>query len=187
MASSEKATEDKRKANLFVFNIVIIYALWKAFAYFVKSSSGTAHDAWLNIIRSLGVAYASVASFILNLFGENTVQTGISVFFPVYNKLMRIEDHCLAIPATVIFIGSILSFTGRWQNKLWFVSMGIVLIVLINLTRVVLVCYIFAHYTRSYYEINHSVVYVVITYTLIFLLIIWWMRSFSGFKKKLDQ
>ena len=174
---------DKRSANLFVINVVVIYALWKAFAYFVKHSGGIVHEAWIKIIYYLGEAYAAVTSFILNAFGENTVRTGISVFFPDFNKLIRVEDHCLAIPATVIFIGSILSFTGRWQNKLWFIPMGIVLIILINLTRLVLLCYIFAHFSKSFYEINHSLVYVILAYTLIFLMIVWWMRRFSGLKE----
>jgi len=180
MQKSETAKGDKRSANLFVLNMIIIYLLWKAFAYFVKHNTGAAHETWNKIIQFLGVIYATVTSAVLNAFGETTVQTGIGVLFPVENKIVYVEDHCLAIPATVIFIGSILSFTGQWQNKLWFIPMGIVLIILINLTRLVLLCYTFAHFPKPFYDINHSLVYVIITYSLIFLLIVWWMKRFSG-------
>ena len=184
MQSTEIAKGDKRSANLFVMNMVVNYLLWKLFAYFVKHNTGAAHEAWIKVIYFLGTVYASVTSAILNAFGENTVQIGIRVFFPDYNKEIRVEEHCLAIPATVIFVGSILTFTGRWQNKLWFIPMGIALIILINLTRLVALCYTFVHFERPFYEVNHSFIYVVITYCLIFLLIVWWMRRFSGLNSK---
>jgi exosortase/archaeosortase family protein len=186
MQLPKRIKKGKQSANLFVVNIVVIYLLWKAFAYMVKHTNGWIHEIWLGIVCYLGEAYAAVTSFILNMFWENTVRLGISVFFPLFNKLIRVEDHCLAIPATVIFVGSILSFTGSWRNKIWFVPMGVLMIVIINIIRLVLLCYIFAHFSKSFYEINHSLVYVVITYTLIFLLIVWWMKKFAVENKNND-
>lgn len=77
---------DRRSANLFVVNIVVIYALWKGFAYLVKHTNGKLHDTWMSVICYLGEAYASAASLILNLFGEKTMRYGISVFFPISIK-----------------------------------------------------------------------------------------------------
>ena len=169
----------KRSAGLYVFNMFIIYALWKMFAYYVKHSNGFVQQAWGRIIYRLGTVYASVTSLILNLFGEKTTHDGIGVLFLLLNKKINIQDHCLAIPATIIFIGTILLFTGSWKSKLWFIPIGIFLIVLINITRLVFLCYTFAHFPRPYFDINHSLVYVVITYTLVFLMIVFWMRKFA--------
>ncbi len=169
----------KDPANLFVLNIFIVYAGWKAFSYYIKNSSGWAHSSWLKLIIVLGKAYAAATCVVLNTFGEFTVRDGISVFYPVLNRKIRVEDHCLAIPATVIFIGTILLFKGSWKNKLWFIPVGILCISAINLLRLVFVCYTFAHFSEAFFDINHSVIYVVITYSLIFLLIAWWMRNFT--------
>ena len=169
----------KDRANLFVLNIFVVYALWKAFAYYVKNSTGQVHTAWLNFIIYLGSAYAAATSFVLNVFGENTVHNGIAVFYPVLYRRITVEDHCLAIPATVIFTGTILLFRGSWKNKLWFVPMGILFIAIINMLRLVSLCYIFAHYSQKFFDINHSLIYVVLTYSLIFLLIVWWMKKFA--------
>ena len=171
--------QNKRQANLFLINMVLVYAGWKAFAYYVGHSNGFAQEIWSRAIYSLEVAYASATSDVLSFFGENTLSKGNSVIYPVLNKIITVADHCLAIPATVIFIGTILFFKGEWKDKLWFIPLGILFIVIINLIRLVFLCYTFAHFPRPYFDINHSLVYVVITYALIFLLIVWWMKKFA--------
>lgn len=183
MQAAGKKNWIKDPANLFVINMLMVYLVWKAFAYYQIHSNGFVHAGWQRLIIFLGSAYAAITSFILNLMGEVTVPRGIAVFYPVQYKLMRIEDHCLAIPATVIFVGTILLFSGSWKNKLWFIPMGIFFIVVINLIRLVFVCETFVYFTKEFFEINHSVIYVVITYALIFGLIVWWMKKFSGQKQ----
>jgi len=170
----------KNPANLFVLNMLVVYLLWKAFSYYQKHTHGFVHIKWQKIIVFLGGVYAAITSFILNIFGEYTLHNGFEVFYPTQNKIIRIEDHCLALPATVIFVGTILLFKGDWRNKLWFIPLGILLIVIINLVRLVFVCETFVYFTKEFFEINHSVIYVIITYALIFLLIVWWMKKFAG-------
>jgi exosortase/archaeosortase family protein len=169
----------KDSANLFVINILIVYAAWKALSYYLKNSNGSMHKAWLNLVVFLGGVYASATSFVLNIFGEDTVHDGISVFYPVLYRKINVEDHCLAIPAMVIFTGTILFFTGNWKNKFWFIPLGLLMIAVINVARLVLLCYTFAHFSERFFDINHSLIYVVMTYALIFLLIVWWIRKFS--------
>jgi exosortase/archaeosortase family protein len=170
----------KDNANLFVINILLVYALWKAFAYYVKNSTGAIHVAWIKFIVFLGSVYAWATSLVLNAFGEDTVHNGIAIFYPVLYRKITVEDHCLAIPATVIFTGTILLFTGSRKNKLWFIPMGILLIAMINVIRLVFLSYIFAHFSKEFFDINHSLIYVVLTYSLIFLMIVWWMRKFAA-------
>ena len=179
MHAEMEGKKDKSKATLFVINMFAVYLGWKLFSYYVKHSSGFLHNDWDHVIYFLGSVYASITAFILNSIGENATHSGIAVFYPEFRKTILVADHCLAIPATIIFIGTIVLFEGDWRNKLWFVPMGVMLIILINLVRLVLLCYIFAHYPLPFYEINHSLVYVVLTYALIFLLIVWWMKKFA--------
>jgi exosortase/archaeosortase family protein len=166
-------------ANLFVFNMVVVYAAWKVFSFYVNHSSGFMHTAWIKAIVFLGTAYASVTSFLLNILGERTAYYGIEIYYPVQNRIIRVEDHCLAIPATIIFVGTIALFTGSWKDKLWFIPMGILFIVIINILRLIFVCETFVYFTNQFFEINHTVIYVLITYALIFVLIIWWMKKFA--------
>lgn len=168
----------KDEANLFVIKILAVYAGWKIIHYFLLHTVVAGH-LWLKLIDRLGSFYAGMSSAILNLTGEETYHTGISVVYQYSGRSILAEEHCLAIPAIVVFIGSILFFTGSWKNKLWFIPMGVFAVIVINTIRFVFLCYTFEHFSLSFFEINHSLIYVVITYSLIMLLIIWWMQKFS--------
>ena len=175
------------RAKLFVFSIFFIYAFWKCFFYFVHHGNSSAKAAWAKFVYLLGAAYATATSFVLGIYGEHVTHDGILVLYIYPARIIRVEEHCLAIPATVIFIGTVLAFQGAWKNKAWFIPAGILLIVLINLVRLVLLCYIFAHFTKDFFDINHSLVFVAITYSLVFVLLVMWMTRFSEVKSKVNE
>lgn len=167
------------KANSFVIKIVGVYALWKAFHYWATKPDSLLHVQWLTLIETLGTFYASMTSAALNLLNQNTTSKGIEVIYLISNRHIRVEDHCLAIPAMVVFTFSILLFDGQWKHKFWFIPLGWLGIFLINLTRLMFVCYAFENFSQQFYEINHSFIYVFITYGLIFAMIMWWMKKFA--------
>jgi len=173
----------KDRGIIFVLSIFFIYAVWKAFFYCVHHGDSRAVEYWGRFINFLGAEYAVASSLILNVFGECTTYKGISVIYHNPARIIRVEEHCLAIPATVIFVGTIALFRGDWKNKLWFIPFGVLLIIAINLIRLVFLCYIFAHYTRNFFDINHSMVFVIITYSLVFSLFMLWITKFSQIKR----
>jgi exosortase/archaeosortase family protein len=192
-------TTDKAKrfynseANMFVVKIVLVYMVWKAVRYFLLLH-GPLSSWWDGFVCFIGMQYAWLTSMILSLFNEHTVPvsqaffdpekgrtiTAGAVFYPLpLNRIIYVVEHCLAIPATIIFISAIAIYRGSWKNKLWFIPMGVFAIACINLIRLVLLCYTFAHFSKLFFDVNHSVIYVAVTYTLIMLLIIWWMKKYG--------
>jgi exosortase/archaeosortase family protein len=167
------------RANLFVIKVVGVYAVWKLFHYYIQHSSGIPQQIWLTVIEKMGGFYAVITSAVLNIFGEETIRQGIKIVYIHSQNNIRVEDHCLAIPAMVIFTFSIALFNGTWKNKLWFIPLGLLGIFIINVIRLVSLSYIFEHFTRKFYDINHSLIYVVITYALVFLMIMWWMKKYD--------
>jgi exosortase/archaeosortase family protein len=172
------------RANLFVLNIFLVYAAWKVFSYYVKHTNGYVRIGWDKFVYFLGIIYASAASGLLNLFGQRTFRSGIVVFFERDHANLRIEDHCLAIPATIVFIGSVILFRDNWQSKFWFIPLGIACIFFINLLRIAALCILFEYYSAQFFAINHKVVSVVLSYGLIMALIVWWMRRFDTNESK---
>ena len=170
--------EDKH-AYFFVVKIIAVYAVWKLVHYFLLLPNTALNQTWMSWINALGNFYAGITSGALNLFGEETIHQGIRIIYTHSENNIRVEEHCLAIPATLIFTGSILFFAGSWKNKLWFIPLGIFAVFVINTIRLVLLSYTFEHFSATFFDINHSFVYVVITYSLIMLLIVWWMKKFS--------
>ena len=170
----------QNKANSFVIKIVGVYAIWKLFHYWVNKPNTLLHNAWADLIQAMGTGYAAITSQALNIFGAETFGQGIAVVYQHSQSSIRIEDHCLAIPAMVVFTFTILLFGGQWKNKLWFIPLGLFGIFIINLIRLMFVCYAFEHFSQRFYDINHSIVYVVATYSLILAMIMWWMKRFDG-------
>jgi exosortase/archaeosortase family protein len=64
------------------------------------------------------------------------------------------------------------------QAKLWFIPLGLMLIFMINVFRLLALILIQAHY-NSYFDFAHDYLYVVVTYSLIFVLVMWWMNRWA--------
>jgi exosortase/archaeosortase family protein len=166
------------KANQFVIKVFLAYGIWKLMYRFFLNQ-GPLSEWWRGFTYSLGTLYASVTSTLLNAVGQHTNSSGKYIVYITSLKRIAVSEHCLALPAMLIFTLSILLFTGAWKNKLWFVPLGLAGIALINIFRLALLSITFEKYSTQNYEINHSYVYVAVTYGLIFLLIYWWMKKFS--------
>ena len=161
----------------FVIILFSIYAIWKILLHFLLHGIWKAE--WKHITDAIGTAYAAASNQILHIMGENTTYYGNLVVFLDSTKTMGVEEHCDGIPAMLLFAGSILLFSGSWKNKLWFVPMGLAVIITINLIRIVFTCYAWEHFSKFYFELNHSFIYVVITYGAILWMINIWMNKYS--------
>ncbi len=119
---------------------------------------------WAQFTFSFGLFYAHVTSPILKFLGEPNFTSGIHFFFdrPGGRWDMAVTEHCLAIPAMVIFSAIILAFPGSFKNKLWFIPLGVFFIFLINIVRLVFLCLVFVHYPYNIYSFFHKYVYVLI-------------------------
>ena len=87
-----------------------------------------------------------------------------------------VQEHCLAIPAMVIFAGSVLLFKGRWLDKAVFLVQGLIGIILINIIRLIFVSLAWVYLSAYYFKMHHSVIYVVAMYGFIFYMIVRWMN-----------
>jgi exosortase/archaeosortase family protein len=178
----------KSPANQFVIKILLAYGAWKLLYYFLTHGPGPVTNAYNDFTTAFGIFYAQVSSPILKLLGEPNTPSGIHILFDRPNGRwdMWVTEHCLAIPAMVIFSAIIFAFPGNPKAKLWFIPLGVFLIFLINIVRLVFLCLVYVHYPFHIFNFFHKYVYVLITYGLIFLLIVYWIRKYSLAGKKLQ-
>jgi len=161
---------------LIPIKIIFVYILWKAFYFFASIPDTALHRFWLDFVARLGAVYAMAAGFILTICGMKAVSQGIIIHLVESGRQVLVLDHCLAIPAMVVFIGSVLFFRGRFKDKALFLLMGLSGIVLINLIRLILVSYAWVYLPAQVYIFHHSLLYVVIMYGFIFYMIASWMN-----------
>lgn len=162
--------------------IIVSYLLWKLFYHFADMNGTALGMFWDRLTFAFGREMASVTTLILQIFGMHVASSGTLIHLLESGKDVSIEEHCLAIPASVVFVISILSFKGSFKDKLWFISLGLFGIQLINLIRVSFLAWVLAYRPAAMFILHHSVVTVGVTYGLIFLMVIWWMRRNTGIK-----
>lgn len=92
-----------------------------------------------------------------------------------------IGDRCDGVPLFVVFAIFIIAFAGPWKQKLWFIPLGILLIHLLNAIRVAVLC-IVVTISYDWLNFNHDYTFYIVVYGAVFLLWIWWVRRFSGWR-----
>lgn len=94
-------------------------------------------DEWI----SLNVAV--MAGAILQLFGTDVFVIGRIVYVVGAPGVgANIVDECNALPTLGLFIGFVLAFPGKWQHRLWFIPLGLLVIHTANVLRVVLLVHL---------------------------------------------
>jgi exosortase/archaeosortase family protein len=157
------------------FKVVAVYLVWKAFHYWVSLGGTPVNHLWTKFIFGVGHFYALAAGFCLAGLGMKVTVQGITVSLISTHRDLWVQEHCLAIPAMVVFIGTIGVLNGNPKDKTWFIPLGIGLIALINVVRLVFVALAWNFLSLYYFNMHHSIIYAVITYGFIFLMIRWWL------------
>jgi len=159
-----------------------VYAAWKGYKeLYYRNEFLTRLGSQIN--DCLSIAYVKSLGVIARLFGE-TFTIGEMVkhdHLYYYIRLAGSEGvyigwHCLAVPTMVVFSGSILLFRGSFLKKMSFIALGNFVIFLINIFRMAGLMFMEKYSSGYFFKFNHSFTYLVITYTIVFLLIIYYMR-----------
>lgn len=156
--------------------IVSVYLAWKVFHHFASAKGTALNHYWELFIYRLGSVYASVTCAILSSFGMAASADGININLLETHRQVWVQDHCLAIPAIVVFVGSVIFFKGSVKDKLRFIIIGLIGIIIINTVRLIFVAVAFAKLTELFFNLNHSLIYVIVTYGFIFYMIARWMN-----------
>jgi exosortase/archaeosortase family protein len=170
---SNKLSEER---FLIPMKIILAYVIWKVFHHFVSQPHNSFHMLWEDFCVQVGSWYATSTGFLLSLFGMWATADGINVNLVTSNKQIWVQEHCLAIPAMVVFTGAVLSFKGTWKSKIRFIFTGLVGIMFINLLRLIFVSVAWVYLSAQFFNLHHTFIYAAATYGFIFLMIVWWVK-----------
>lgn len=180
-AALKKFTHNQRLINAlaFVLDMLVIYLLWKVFLHWVNIPDSALHWWWLAFNDWLAAKTIVPAAWILrHIFGYTLFYNDRNIIIAGTEGLY-VANHCLGIPTAVIFSGFVIAFHGSWLRKMWYIPFGVFCIYLINVARLVALgiteqcCY------KVFFELAHSWVYLLLSYGMFFLLIMWWMNKLS--------
>ena len=169
---------DKRKAEAIHFSVLIVgtYLIWKAISFVLEN---TQPQFWIHIQNQIANVIISLAVYFSNVFAAANASAFERNIFMPNTPGIYVADHCLGIPAMVVFTLFVLFFKGSLKNKLWFIPIGVIGVLLINTFRLVALVLLMKHATPAFWELNHKYFFLAITYGFIFWMIKVWMDKFA--------
>lgn len=162
--------------------MLLVYACWRLFKHFGEADENFLWGGWRAFKDMMGNSLSASTAFVLQLMGFNLTHYGRNVTIDGHAGIW-IADLCLGIAPMVIFTGFVLVFGNNNRNKLWFIPLGLALIYATNVVRFVALALVQV-YKNDYFKVAHEKIYLIITYGLIFLLLMWWMDKLAFTKEK---
>jgi exosortase family protein XrtF len=129
---------------------------------------------------------ADISAYFLRLFGYEILQDYMvngceaRIVF-IGGGSICIGSGCSGLELFLLFFGFILLMRGRLKDKLWFVPLGLLGILILNIIRIVILSMIFYH-RPEYLDFNHKYTFVIIVYGAIFGLWVLWVNKFADRK-----
>ncbi|MGB1204217.1 MAG: archaeosortase/exosortase family protein [Chitinophagales bacterium] len=124
------------------------------------------------VINTLASIYASIGSFILNIFGFDTHANGYGINSPDFS--ISISTGCDAVEPIALFVIAILSFYYPLSLKLKGILVGVPTLLFLNLFRV-LSLFLIGIYIPSIFDMMHYEVWQVLFIMLTILMWLYWV------------
>lgn len=173
---------EKLKQNeglFFIVKIISIYIIWTI----IRTSFNNIlilEPIWIGLNDFFAARYVAVSSWILEHWFQYDLIYNKRNILPKGTAGIYVGNHCIGISAKFIFVAVILSLKGKWIDKIWFIGLGILLILLINTIRIVLLTMQHTEGSFIMFDLNHRYTFVLIVYAIIFGLIMIWEKYFSN-------
>jgi exosortase H (IPTLxxWG-CTERM-specific) len=143
-------------------------------------AGGFAFIAWTpvndRVIEPVTGAIATTSRALLNLFGQQVVQTGTTLTSPRF--AVNIRNGCNGVEALIIFVAAVLSFPATWRSRALGLGLGTVAIEVVNLIRVVAL-FLTGAYVPKLFESSHTVIWQTIVILCAVLLWIFWASRYA--------
>ena len=164
----------------FLGSAFLLLLVWVLVSAFYPSLVGDMHYI---IIKP----QADISAFFLRLFGYEIDQDYMvngceaRLVFAGYGAIC-VGSGCSGLELFLLFFGFIFLMKGRLKDKLWFVPLGFLGILVLNIMRIIALSMIYYH-KPQYLDFNHKYTFVIIVYGAIFGLWVLWVNKFANKKE----
>jgi exosortase/archaeosortase family protein len=170
--------EALKEASVYLAKLVGVYATWKIFIYIVEHNEKS--HAYYNHFRDeFAHVLLIINQFIIKVLFGMDVHIHERITWFDGTKGIYLGNSCIGLAAMVIFAGIIMSFPGKIKHKLWFIPLGMILVQGSNMFRITGLTMLQRYSTEAFVQFNHGYTYVIITYSFMFFLIVFWMNKFG--------
>ncbi|HEU4497575.1 MAG TPA: exosortase family protein XrtF [Flavobacterium sp.] len=96
--------------------------------------------------------------------------------------IARIVEGCNAVSVMILFAAFVIAFKGKLKHTILFMLAGILIIHILNVTRIALLSVALFHYPE-YEHVLHGVIFPLSIYGVVFGLWVLWVQKFSSYAK----
>jgi exosortase family protein XrtF len=177
IAKAKHFISENKELIKFLSSAFVLLLLWVLMTSFMPNLVADMH---YFIIKP----QADISAFFLELFGymvdQDYMVNGCEarIVFAGAGSIC-IGSGCSGLELFLLFFGFILLMKGRLKDKLWFVPLGFLGILVLNIIRIILLSIIYYH-TPQYLDFNHKYTFVIIVYGAIFGLWVLWVNKFAN-------
>lgn len=114
-------------------------------------------------------------------YSEDTINKPTTNLIYQEKNILAVYEGCNGINVMIIFIAFLVAFGPLTKQLFWFIPVGLVLIHIVNLTRITLLFWV-SIYMRQYMYFMHKYFFTAILYVVVFMLWVWWVRKFASKK-----
>lgn len=107
----------------------------------------------------------------------------INFYYGPNDYYVRIVEGCNAVSVMILFAAFCFAFSAYFWRTFIFVTIGFLLIHLLNIVRIVLILILIVKYPHLL-EVLHDIVFPLFIYGVVFLLWCLWLFKLSGYAKK---
>ena len=153
-----------------------LYAAWYLLYSFVLHPWGALDS---GVINSLIVWSGTILTLLgYDLIPEPVNADNIRTIGVEGGHLLWIGDPCNGVGLFAVFLIFLIAYGGPWKHKLWFGTLGILTIHLVNALRVAALC-IVVSINYEWLNFNHDYTFYVIVYGWVFFLWYIWVKRFA--------
>lgn len=164
----------------FVLTAFALYVAWFLFYEHYLMKQGV-------FVNNLIFVQTKLSAQILNLFPFKDSFSSNEFFIYCNGKrLLRVGEECSALVLFALFAGFIICYPGNWKAKIWYIPLGILVILVLNIVRITLLSINFKYYHSSF-AFNHHVTFTYLVYGVIFLMWVLWVNKFGKARLIADQ
>lgn len=172
--------------NPFVHYIAVLalsYGVWKMYKWLVYADNQHLESIGEVINQALSSLYVSVIVAPLQLLGIGH-RTGVhEATYGSFQYIaldgaggVYVAYHCLGLTAFFVYNAVILLTPATWRRRLTWMALGTAAIFVVNSLRMIGLLFLDKYTSTVWFEMNHSLVFVILTYTTLFLMHLGFLR-----------
>ena len=173
----------KSVLRTFLIRVVILFFGWLIFYQgFVRPDGRVDHWMSMRVVDLTRIFLSAIGHDTNTQFRPDGPGINSRYVYVDGTPVLSVADGCNGIELMALYVGFIIAFPGRWKYKLAFIFIGSGLVYLLNVIREVVLALNYMFF-RETFEFNHKYTYVLIVYSMVFLIWRFWLNKYSGIGK----